>query len=125
MPEGVRACAAEDPRPPGRGTHGNQTMEAQPPCSYRLENVQRTGLECQALQYGLHQYADRMPGHGTGTGEQPKACRCPPVQDRGQDLTSRTADRRGGRTLHGQGSQRNHDRHHQDRRRTRRRCNYG
>ena len=36
-PKGVRAGAAADPRPPGRGTHGSQTMEAQPPCPHRLE----------------------------------------------------------------------------------------
>ena len=32
-----------------------------------------------------------MSGHGTGTSEQPEACRCTPVQDRGQDLTGRAA----------------------------------
>lgn len=128
VPKGVRAGAAADPRPPGRGTHGSQTMEAQPPCPHRLENVQRARPECQALQRGLRPDADhpgRMPGHGTGAGEQPEACRCTPVQDRGQNLTNRTTDGGSGGTQHDQSSQRSHDRHLQDRRCARRRCNHG
>lgn len=128
MPKGVRAGTAADPRPPGRGTHGSQTMETQPPCPHRLENVQRAKTERQAIQRGLRPDADhpsRMPGHGMGAGEQPEACRCTPVQDRGQDLTGRAADGRSGGTQHGQSSQRSHDRHHQDRRCALRRCYHG
>ncbi len=59
-------------------------MEAKPPCPHRLENVQRARTERQALQRGLRPDADhpgRMSGHGTGTSEQPEACRCTPVQE--------------------------------------------
>lgn len=128
MPKGVRAGTAADPRPPGRGTHGSQTMEAQPPCPHRLEDVQRARTERQALQRGLRPDADhpgRMPGHGTGAGEQPEAYRCTPVQDRGQNLTDRTTDGGSGGTQHDQSSQRSHDRHLQDRRCARRQCNHG